>query len=66
MGETGVGRGAGRISSAGRDLDDDCGAVAETEKALTVKDTKLHEGKPKDPANCGSRRIVVVLYSLDL
>src|SRR5579864_8931705 len=44
VGEAGVGRGARRISSAGRDLDNDRGAVAATEKAITIKDTKDHEG----------------------
>src|SRR4029077_3483630 len=43
VGEARLGGGAWRIPSAGRDLNNNCGAVAETEKAITTKDTKEHE-----------------------
>src|ERR1700732_4325092 len=48
VGKAGLGRSARRISSAGRNLDDDCGAVAKAEKAITTKDTKDHEGSHQE------------------
>ena len=64
MGEASVGRGAGGISSAGWNLDDDRGAVAETEKALTFVSLRL-----KLLVRLGLSKGLVVsgamLYSLD-
>jgi hypothetical protein len=48
VGKASVGRGARRISSARGHLDNNCGAVAATEKAITTRDTKEHEGSREE------------------